>query len=163
VSDFGAIFNFMRTGVDPLDGDTVDFNFVDPASIDVTSLNVLIVVGEGSWVQDENMAWRWDDTVTNSRNKAAWNWGLRTERIIEKLTAAGVSFDTVTKEEANALWSYNETTPYFNCAAPDTGALMAAGPWAQAQEFEFGFVNSGWSRSTLRNIPTKSSKYLVSS
>jgi hypothetical protein len=40
---------------------------------------------------------------------------------------------------------------------------MAAGPWAQAQEFEFGFVNSGWSRSTLRNIPTKSSKYLVSS
>jgi hypothetical protein len=153
----------MHTGVDPLDGDMVDFNFADPNSIDVTTLHVLIVVGEGSWVQDENNIWTWDETVTNSRNKAAWKWGLRTQHIIEKLTAAGVPFDTVTKEEANALWSYNETTPYFNCANPDTGALMASGPWAQAQKFEFGFINSGWSRSTLRNLPTKSSRYLVSS
>lgn len=161
VSDFGVIFNYMRTGVDPLDGDTVDHHFVDPSSIDVTSLKVLIVVGEGSWGNATGV-WRWDNVVTNSRNKAAWNWGLRTERIIEKLSAAGVPFDTVSKAEARALWSYNETTPYFNCASPDTGALMASGPWAQLQEFEFGFANSGWSRSTLRNIPSKSSKYLVS-
>jgi hypothetical protein len=35
---------------------------------------------------------------------------------------------------------------------------MAFDPWAQSQEFTFGFINSGWGR--LRNLPGKSHKYM---
>ena len=60
LSDFGVIFNYARTGDDPLDGDSVAFEFVNPADVDVTQLRVLIIEGNGTWVyDDEENDWNW--------------------------------------------------------------------------------------------------------
>ena len=47
ISDYGLILNWMRTGRDPLDGDSLAFAFEDPDAIDPSTLRVL-VVGEGA-------------------------------------------------------------------------------------------------------------------
>lgn len=159
LSDFGVVFNYMRTGADEGDGDAVDIPYMNPSEVNVTDLNVLIIVGEGEWVQDEEGDWDWNDVIDNGRGKNGWNWGLRSQRIIERLEAAGVSYTAVTKEEAEALWSFTEDdSPYSECGEPDTLALMAYGPWAQSQEFTFGFINSGWGR--LPNLAGRLHKYM---
>ena len=159
LSDFGVVFNYMRTGPDEGDGDAVAIPYVNPSEVDVTALRVLIVVGEGSWVQDDEGDWDWDDVIDNGRGKNGWNWPLRSQRIIERLEAAGVPYDALTLEEARALWSIDVDSPYYSCGEPDTTSLMSAGPWAQSQEFTFGFINSGWGR--LPNMPAKSHRYMT--
>lgn len=159
LSDFGVIFNYARTGADPLDGDSLDVPYVNPADVNLTALHVMIIVGNGSWVFDTNRSrYVWDNVVDNSRNKAAWHWDIRSQRIIEKLQAAGVTVDAVSLEEATAMWSFNASTPYFNCASPDILTMMSGGPWAQTQEFEFAWRNSGWT--PPYNIPTKDYRYM---
>jgi hypothetical protein len=160
LSDFGVVFNYMRTGPDDGDGDAVAIPYENPSNVDVTALKVLIIVGEGSWEQDEEGEWEWEGGIDNGRGKNGWKWPLRSQRIIERLEAAGVPYDAVTREEAEALWSFNETTsPYYTCGEPDTLSLMSHGPWAQTQEFTFGFINSGWGR--LPNLPAKAHRYMT--
>lgn len=187
LSDFGLIFNYMRTGADPLDGDALDIEMINPADVDVSQLRVLMIDGAGRWVYDEeNDEWNWNDVIPNSRRKAAWNWVIRSQRIKDKLTAANVTFDTFTLDEAGALWSFDETTEYFDCAAPDVLSMskyttsfelsqsslsnsqfpffphyrtaVAGGPWAKTQDFVYAFENSKFSQPT--NIPKKDYRYM---
>jgi hypothetical protein len=161
LSDFGVIFNYARTGKDPLDGDTVAQNFVNPADVDLKKLKVMIIDGKGEWVfNTTTLRWSWDDVVTQSYSKTAWHWPERVAKIKEKLDAAGVSYDLFSKVDANKLWSFNNTTPFFSCATPDIVSMMGGGPWAQNQEFELAVQNSKWKTSWATNIPLKSYRYL---
>lgn len=161
LSDFGVILNYARTGVDPLDGDSVAVPYQDPASIDVSQLKVLIIEGEGKWAYDEESeSWSWDNTVTQSYSKTAWHWPERVANIKAALDEAGVEYTSVMLDEAEMMWSFNETTPYFDCASPQIDVMMAAGPWAQTQEFEFAFQNSKWKTYYPKNIPKKAYRYL---
>jgi len=161
LKDFGVILNYARTGTDPLDGDTVAVPFVNPADVDVASLKVMIVEGEGKWVWDEEkMSFSWDDAVEQSYSKSAWHWPERVAKIKQKLDAAGVAYDSVVRDEANKLWSFNKSTPYFDCAAANIDVMMASGPFAQTQEFEYLFQNSKWKTFVPRNVPVKAYRYL---
>lgn len=161
LSDFGIIFNYARTGVDPLDGDTVAQEFINPDDVDLTTLRVMIIEGEGNWVYDEEEdEWNWDDTVRQSYSKTAWHWPERVEKIKSRLDAAGVGYDTFTLDQANGLWSFSSADPYFDCASPNIAVMMASGPWAQTQECEFCFQNSKWKTYYPQNIPVKSGRYV---
>ena len=83
----------MRTGADAGDGDAVAIPYQNPSDVDLSTLRVLLIVGKGSWVQDEEGEWEWDDVIDNGRGKNGWNWPLRSQRIIERLEAAGVAYD----------------------------------------------------------------------
>lgn len=96
ISDYGVILNYMRTGEDPKDGDSVAFEFEDPAKIDPSSLSVLIV-GEGASCSYGDMT--------------CHKWDERYPLIKDALEAAGVSVDVKTAAEAKAMWSFNETYP----------------------------------------------------
>lgn len=129
LSDFGVIFNYARTGDDPLDGDATAFDFVDPASVDVTQLRVMIVEGEGAWeYNNETESWSWNNVVRQSYSKTAWHWPERVASIKSALDAAGVPYDSFTSDEAGNLWSFNENTTYFDCASPGINVMMAGGP-----------------------------------
>jgi Asp-tRNA(Asn)/Glu-tRNA(Gln) amidotransferase A subunit family amidase len=129
LSDYGVIFNYARTGHDPLDGDSVAHDFVNPASVDVTQLRVMIVEGEGAWEYDaETGSYSWNDVVRQSYDKTAWHWPHRVANIKAALDAAGVSYDSFTSDEAGNLWSFNENTTYFDCADPSIDVMMAGGP-----------------------------------
>lgn len=160
LSDYGVIFNYARSGVDPLDGDTVDFNFVNPADVDLTSLRVMIIEGRGEWVYDEeNDRYSWNNVVRQSYRKTGWHWTERVEKMKAKFDAAGVMYDSFSLDEANALWSFNSSTPYFDCASPQIDVMMAGGPWAQLQECEYCFQNSKWKTYYPKNIPKKDYRY----
>mmetsp|Transcript_17725 Transcript_17725/g.33617 ORF Transcript_17725/g.33617 Transcript_17725/m.33617 type:complete len:293 (-) Transcript_17725:1395-2273(-) len=45
LSDFGVIFNYARTGLDPLDGDSVAIPNIDPDQVDLTTLRVMMIDG----------------------------------------------------------------------------------------------------------------------
>lgn len=153
--------NYARTGDDPLDGDSVAVPYQNPAAIDVTQLKVLIIEGEGRWVYDESLdRWSWDNAVSQSYSKTAWHWPERVAKMKMALEAAGVPYDSVVLDEARMMWSFNSTTKYFDCASPQIDVMMAAGPWAQTQEFEFAFQNSKWKTYYPKNIPKKAYRYL---
>lgn len=158
LSDFGAIFNYVRTGSDPEDGDATDFEYINPYEMDVTQLRVMIIEGSGNWVQDEDGRWGWDGGALQSFSKSAWHWPERVERIKSRLDAAGVPWDSYTIDEAGALWSFDESTPFFDCANPDLYVMMGGGPWAKNQEFELAMLNCR--RSTLANVPMKDYRYM---
>lgn len=134
LSDFGVIFNYARTGADPMDGDSLDIPYMNPQDIDLSSMRVMIIDGVGQWVynatEDE---WSWEGDIPQSRSKSGWHWAERAENIKAKLDEAGVAYDTYTLDEAGNLWSFNESTPFFDCASPDIGTMMGGGPWAKAQ------------------------------
>ena len=150
-------------------------------------MRVMIIDGEGQWeYNEEEDDWDWVGDIPQSRSKSGWKWSQRAENIKSKLEAAGVAYDTYTLDEAGNLWSFNETTPFFDCASPDILTMMGGGPWAKAQgeqpkqcvliyysysnlgeptsslficiDFEYGFVNSKWSG--VRNVPKKSYRYM---
>lgn len=151
LSDYGAIFNYVRTGADPMDGDSLSIPYVNPADVDLTSLRVMLIDGAGQWVyNEEDDDWDWEGDIPQSRGKSGWHWDIRSQRIKDRLDAAGVQYDTFTLDQAGALWSFNESTPYFNCASPSIGVMMAGGPWAKAQDFEYAFQNSKWSGKSYR-------------
>jgi hypothetical protein len=160
LSDYGVIFNYARTGVDPLDGDSVAQEFVNPADVDLTTLRVMIIDSVGTWIYDEEEeSWTWDNGISNSYGKTGWHWAERVAAIKEKLDAAGVPYDTFSMDEARNLWSFDSDTPFHNCANPQIDVMMAAGPWAQLQECEFCFQNSKWKTYYPRNIPKKTYRY----
>jgi hypothetical protein len=162
LSDFGVIFNYARTGKDPLDGDTVAQDFVNPADVDLTELKVMIIDGKGEWVLNTTSgSWYWNEVVSQSYSKTAWHWPERVAKIKEKLDAAGVSYDVFSKVDANKPWSFNKTTPFWSCASPDINTMKGGGPWAQTQEFELAVQNSKWKGGSWpKNIPVKSYRYL---
>lgn len=161
LSDFGVIFNYARTGDDPLDGDSVAIPYVNPADVNLTELRVMIIEGNGEWVFDnETATYSWNEAVRQSYGKTAWHWPERVASIKSKLDAAGVMYDSFSLDEANQLWSFNSSTPYFDCASPEIDVMMAAGPWAQLQECEACFQNSKWKTYYPKNIPKKSYRYL---
>ena len=90
ISDYGIIVNYLRTGVDPLDGDTVEFSFEDPAKIDPSTLKVL-VVGEGA---------------KSSYGVTGHRWNERYPLIVEALESAGVSVDVKSADECSRMWSW---------------------------------------------------------
>ena len=97
-------------------------------------MRVMIIDGEGQWVyNEEEDDWDWVGDIPQSRSKSGWKWSQRAENIKSKLEAAGVAYDTYTLDEAGNLWSFNETTPFFDCASPDILTMMGGGPWAKAQ------------------------------
>ncbi len=49
LKDFALLYNYMRTGVDPLDGDTVAIEMQNPAQMDLSTIKVLIVEGDFEW------------------------------------------------------------------------------------------------------------------
>lgn len=126
LSDYGVIFNYARTGDDPADGDSVAFDFVNPADVDVTQMRVMIVEGEGAWEYDtEDERWRWNNVVRQSYSKTAWHWPERVAKIKAALDAAGVPYDSFTSDAAGQLWSFNESSTYFDCASPSIDVMMA--------------------------------------
>lgn len=134
LSDFGVIFNYARTGDDPLDGDSVAQEFMNPAQVDPSTMKVMIIEGNGEWEYDEATgSYSWNNVVRQSYGKTAWHWEERVAAIKEKLTAAGVAYDSFSLEDANKLWSFNSTSPYFDCAQGNIDVMMAAGPWAKTQ------------------------------
>jgi hypothetical protein len=161
LSDYGLIFNYARTGVDPLDGDTVAIPYVNPDDVDVTSLRVMLIDGAAGWVyNNETDSYNWEGDIPQSRDKSGWQWDIRSQRIKDSLTAAGVPFDTFTLDEAGALWSFDEDTPYWNCANPDIRAMMGGGPWAKSQDFYFGLINSKRHPDFVRNLSAKDYRYM---
>lgn len=160
LSDFGVIFNYARTGDDPLDGDSVAQEFIDPATVDPSAMKVMIIEGDGEWEYDAATdSYSWNNVVRQSYGKTAWHWEERVAAIKEKLTAAGVAYDSFSLEDANKLWSFNSTSPYFDCAQGNIDVMMAAGPWAKTQEFDYAFENSKWKTFVPRNVPAKSYRY----
>jgi len=160
MSDFGVILNYFRTGKDPLDGDTLDIPYVNPAKVDVTKLRVLIVGGEGKYIQNSQGAYVWDNGKLQSYGKTAWHWPERVAKMQARLSAAGVTVDVLNMTEAKKLWSFNKSTPYWSCANPTIGVLAANGAWARLQQFEFSQLNSKWKTFAKTNIPVKSYRYL---
>lgn len=161
LSDYGIIFNYARTGDDPLDGDSVAQEFINPDEVDPSTLRVMIIEGEGEWVYDEeDDDWNWNNVVRQSYGKTAWHWPERVTNIKSRLSAANVTFDSFSLDQANGLWSFNSSDPYFDCASPDIAVMMASGPWAQLQECEFCFQNSKWKTYTPTNIPVKTFRYI---
>ena len=107
---------------------------MNPQDLDLTQMRVMIIDGEGQWVyNEEEDDWDWVGDIPQSRSKSGWKWSQRAENIKSKLEAAGVAYDTYTLDEAGNLWSFNETTPFFDCASPDILTMMGGGPWAKAQ------------------------------
>lgn len=75
------ILNYARTGDDPLDGDSVAVPFKNPADIDVTTLKVLIIEGNGQWIYNEETGtYSWNNAVTQSYSKTAWCVAAPTRR-----------------------------------------------------------------------------------
>jgi len=158
LSDFGAIMNFLRTGKDPLDGDSMDIPFVDPAKINVTELRVLIVGGEGKYIKNSAGAWVWDNGKANA--KQAWKWPQRVAAMKAKLEAKGVTVDVLSTAEAAKLWSFNSSTPYWSCATPIITQLGSGGAASRLQQFDFALLNSKRKSTTRQNIPARSYRYL---
>lgn len=94
----------------------------------------MLIDGSGEWVYNATEDdWNWEGEIANGFSKAAWHWAERSQSIKDKLTAAGVQFDTFTLDQAGNLWSFNESAPYFACADPDIRVMQAGGPWAKSQ------------------------------
>ena len=91
ISDYGIIVNYLRTGIDPLDGDTVAFSFEDPAKIDPSTLKVL-VVGDGA---------------KSSFGITGHRWSERYPLIVDALESAGVSVDVKSADECSRMWSWD--------------------------------------------------------
>ncbi|KAJ1460882.1 amidase signature domain-containing protein [Pelagophyceae sp. CCMP2097] len=159
LSDFGVILNYARSGKDKLDGDTVSVPFENPAKVDVTKLKVLIIEGDGKWITNGDGTFSWNNELQQSYGKTAWHWTERINAIKAKLTAAGVPFDVAQRDEAKKLWSFDKTDEYFGCATPQIDVMMATGPWAQGQEFEYAFQNSKWKTYYPKNVPAKALRY----
>ena len=85
VSDYGILLNYARTGVDPLDGDTVKFKFEDPAKVDPKSLNAL-VIGKGAMSSYGVTGHKWESE--------------RLTLVKEALKQAGVGVTEVSAAEA---------------------------------------------------------------
>ena len=49
LKDFSLLYNYMRTGIYPLDGDTVAIEMKNPAQMDLSTIKVLIVEGDFAW------------------------------------------------------------------------------------------------------------------
>ena len=135
----------MRTGEDALDGDTVAFEFADPAKIDPTTLRVLIV-GEGASVRRTGGEYDLlpiiddDDDMSNgqrsnslrascprskfqplhpqeSYGSTSFKWAERSALMASALEAAGVRVDVKTAAEAREMWSWRgESDPMFEGA-----------------------------------------------
>ena len=117
-----------------MDGDSLDIPYMNPQDVDLSALRVMLIDGVGQWVYNATLdEWDWEGDIPQSRSKSGWHWEERSASIKAKLDEAGVAYDTYTLDEAGNLWSFNETTPFFDCASPDIGTLMGGGPWAKAQ------------------------------
>lgn len=106
----------MRSGVDPLDGDTVAFKFEDPAKIDPTALSVL-VVGEGAFSSFGVTGFKWESE--------------RLRLVVAALEAAGVAVTVKSAAEARAMWRWDETEELFRAlsVAPLIGITSQASVW----------------------------------
>ena len=94
VSDYGILLNYARTGVDPLDGDTIQFKFEDPAKINPKTLNVLLI-GKGGF---------------NSFGVTGHKWeSERLALVRQALEEAGVNVVEKTADEAKSMWSWDES------------------------------------------------------
>jgi Asp-tRNA(Asn)/Glu-tRNA(Gln) amidotransferase A subunit family amidase len=98
LKDYGVIMNAGRTGADPLDADSTAFEFVDPASIDLSTIKVLIVTGDGK-PEYVDGSWTWNGAVPLG-SKLGWKWKERMDLVAEAFDAAGVPYDTVDFSES---------------------------------------------------------------
>jgi Asp-tRNA(Asn)/Glu-tRNA(Gln) amidotransferase A subunit family amidase len=156
LSDFGVILNYFRTGKDPLDGDSLDVKYVNPAKVDVTKLRVMIVAGEGRYTTNVSSSYT---GKIQAYGKSGWHWPERVEKMKARLLAAGVTVDVIPSDAvANKLWSFNRTTPYHSCANP--ASLSSNGAEARFQQFEFAMMNSKRKSGGKGNMPVKSYRYL---
>ena len=110
ISDYGIIVNYLRTGVDPLDGDTVAFSFEDPAKIDPSTLKVL-VVGDGA---------------KSSFGITGHRWSERYPLIVDALESAGVSVDVKSADECSRMWSWDADHELLPSLLPKTFTHVAS-------------------------------------
>jgi len=150
IKDYAMILNYGRTGKDPNDADSMDFTFVDPASVDKSKLKVLVVIGDGKAEWDSKWrTWRWNEKVPLSA-KAGMHWKARMELVMEALDAAGISYDAIefdntkgmwncTKDSIFAEWPYKDGRNMFMAAYM---GVYSGSTWAKIQQFYLGHENS---------------------
>jgi len=107
LKDFSLLYNYMRTGIDPLDGDTVAIEMKNPAQMDLSTIKVLIVEGDFAWAyNNETGSWGYapGSVPASYGGLSAWKWPERVERIKGALSAAGIPYETKNMTEMAAAF-----------------------------------------------------------